>query len=206
MSLALVHLTLQPGTSMAAAARNGLGQRKRSCCLLWAACSPATKVLEPLATGLNLVASNSAIQQFALAELLNRANGRGMRFSAHLGDSLRLEVHPRDLMFIRRPSILWLPDRRLGLILKYPKCEAARLCRDSYTDFREKPFHALRCIRVQGRAGTTTEPTAPLRGPRRALWGKSASKPPRSLATAPRCVACRRGRTGGSGYATPAAR
>src|SRR3954453_7307664 len=46
-------------------------------------------------------------------------------------------------MFFRRAGILWLAVRRLDLILNYLKGEAARSCRDSYTYFRQFPFHAL---------------------------------------------------------------
>jgi hypothetical protein len=43
-------------------------------------------------------------------------------------------------MFIRRPNILWLPVRRLGTKPDYPKGRATRLCKDLYTDIRERPF------------------------------------------------------------------
>jgi hypothetical protein len=65
-----------------------------------------------------------------------------LRFSARLdegalrADSLRLECHPRDRMFVRRPNILWLPVRRLGTKPDYPKGRATRLCRDLYTPTR----------------------------------------------------------------------
>ena len=36
------------------------------------------------------------------------------------------------------------PVRRLGTKPDYPKGRATRLCKDLYTDFRERPFHALR--------------------------------------------------------------
>ena len=84
---------------------------------------------------------------------LQREIGRTCAAGALPADSLRLECYPRDRVFTRRPNILWLPVRRLSLIPNYPKDQAARLCRDLYTDFRELPLGTWWILRCSGAAG-----------------------------------------------------
>ena len=75
----------------------------------------------------------------ALQREIRRRSARG----ALRVDSLRLECHPRDRMFIRLPDILRLPVRRLRLIPNYPKGRAAPLCRMLNTDFGEHLLWAV---------------------------------------------------------------